>query len=51
MVFLRELLERIIDPLWGSYCEIFSTFMHTIMHKSLHDKTMNFRFQYKGVTV
>ncbi|TDP54364.1 hypothetical protein [Aminicella lysinilytica] len=24
MVFLRELLERIIDPLWGSYCEIFS---------------------------
>lgn len=23
MVFLRELLERIIDPLWGSYCEIF----------------------------
>ncbi|TDP57677.1 UPF0236 family transposase-like protein [Aminicella lysinilytica] len=24
MVFLRELLERIIDPLWGSYCEIFN---------------------------
>ena len=25
MVFLRELLERIIDPLWGSYCEIFKS--------------------------
>ena len=25
MVLLRDLLERIIDPLWGSYCEIFTT--------------------------